>query len=862
MTFALCPSRPDPSSTTLSNQTLNPEWNQTFKMRLDSAQRQENLVLHCFDHDVLTLNNSLGMLEIPLNSLVVKQQYQQIHPLKQSPEKVGKGELELCYRLLPRNHSRTPAVLYITVIRAKDLLAADRGGTSDPYVRLHIGEDVRGAKRSKIRRKTLNPEFQQSFKFRLDADQRQEDLTIECFDYDMLGSDDSLGKVLLSVDMLRTNEEVVDWFKLRQDEGSVGEIELRYRLVERTATQLDAEEDMLKPGTLTLSVVRARDLLPADSNGLSDPYVQMHVGNAVDRAEKTKVIKKSLSPEWNETFVFELDRAQRLEYLTLECFDWDRLSANDSLGVVELDLDSLVHNQECVEWYKLIQEGETEDCGELEIKYVFVPSDNDDEPQKKSGVHKDRIPVATSAVRLGPANLKFTVLSGKGLLAADRSGTSDPYVRLSLGLMKTRTFTTKVMKRTLNPVWDETFNVRLDSYSADDKLEMECFDYDVLGSDDSLGKCTISLGSIATDQEFTEWCSLTQDSGSHGQIEVRYKLQSDPDLPVTNTDRKSVNDMIAPNTLSAAEDEELRQLEDARERMALNSCSLFRLVRHPLMLPAANDSDPGRALQRQRTMQLSCSTALTEIRVALREGNAKFAHARALLARGHFQDAIKEVQLSKMCYEYADGIEREANVFFQMESNLVILDESTKDEQCKLDQIQQLDADIDTAFKDSMRGVWPLHKAASTGAIGTVSYLIRRFGERVDSIDRAGKTALHVAVENGHLDLARTLIHDFGANPAHRTFTGRTPIHLASDSGDEIMVRGLFECCASRITTDIAKGLRSRMTNEQISNEALGVLGTWDISEHGNTAIKLAANKLHVVCYPFIPFHIHLVMNS
>ena len=123
MTFALCPSRPDPSSTTLSNQTLNPEWNQTFKIRLDSAQRHENLVLHCFDHDALTSDNSLGMLEIPLNSLVAKQHYRQIHPLKQSPEEVGKGELELCYRLLPRNQSRTPAVLYITVMRAKDLLA-------------------------------------------------------------------------------------------------------------------------------------------------------------------------------------------------------------------------------------------------------------------------------------------------------------------------------------------------------------------------------------------------------------------------------------------------------------------------------------------------------------------------------------------------------------------------------------------------------------------------------------------------------------------------------------------------------------------------------------------------------------------
>ena len=32
-----------------------------------------------------------------------------------------------------------PAVLHISILRAKDLIAADSGGTSDPYVRIHVG---------------------------------------------------------------------------------------------------------------------------------------------------------------------------------------------------------------------------------------------------------------------------------------------------------------------------------------------------------------------------------------------------------------------------------------------------------------------------------------------------------------------------------------------------------------------------------------------------------------------------------------------------------------------------------------------------------------------------------------------------
>jgi Ca2+-dependent lipid-binding protein len=47
---------------------------------------------------------------------------------------------------------------------------------------------------------------------------------------------------------------------------------------------------------------QARDVPAMDSNGLCDPYVRVKV---MGREQKTKVIKKTLFPQWYQTLVFD-----------------------------------------------------------------------------------------------------------------------------------------------------------------------------------------------------------------------------------------------------------------------------------------------------------------------------------------------------------------------------------------------------------------------------------------------------------------------------------------------------------------------------------------------------------------------------
>ena len=88
---------------------------------------------------------------------------------------------------------------------------------------------------------------------------------------------------------------------------------------------------------LVVTILQAEDLPPKDFSGTSDPYVKLYL--LPDRKQKfqTKVHRKTLNPEFNEQFVFNVlikDVHQRV--LQFSIYDFDRFSRHDLIGVVML----------------------------------------------------------------------------------------------------------------------------------------------------------------------------------------------------------------------------------------------------------------------------------------------------------------------------------------------------------------------------------------------------------------------------------------------------------------------------------------------------------------------------------------------
>uniref|UniRef100_A0A0G4IB22 C2 domain-containing protein n=1 Tax=Chromera velia CCMP2878 TaxID=1169474 RepID=A0A0G4IB22_9ALVE len=104
-----------------------------------------------------------------------------------------------------------------------------------------------------------------------------------------------------------------------------------------------------QPGNLNVTVHGASNLRAADANGKSDPYAVLSllddgaegVTAQQRKPEKTRIIKKTLDPAWEQTFVFSVAALQDAK-LNVLVKDSDFLSKDDLLGTVTLDCKELV----------------------------------------------------------------------------------------------------------------------------------------------------------------------------------------------------------------------------------------------------------------------------------------------------------------------------------------------------------------------------------------------------------------------------------------------------------------------------------------------------------------------------------------
>ena len=100
---------------------------------------------------------------------------------------------------------------------------------------------------------------------------------------------------------------------------------------------------------LRVTIVEAQDVHGSDLNGLSDPYAECvlcdDVGNPIPGCivRKTRRIKKTLSPYWNEVIIVGQDQGLDVESLCLkiQIFDHDDFGKDDHLGFVVISMWAL-----------------------------------------------------------------------------------------------------------------------------------------------------------------------------------------------------------------------------------------------------------------------------------------------------------------------------------------------------------------------------------------------------------------------------------------------------------------------------------------------------------------------------------------
>ena len=72
-----------------------------------------------------------------------------------------------------------------------------------------------------------------------------------------------------------------------------------------------------------------------------DPFVVISFGKKVFR---TRVIRHSLNPVWDEKLLFHVRKYERSFSVAMTVCDWDKISSNDHIGDAQFTLSKLMEN--------------------------------------------------------------------------------------------------------------------------------------------------------------------------------------------------------------------------------------------------------------------------------------------------------------------------------------------------------------------------------------------------------------------------------------------------------------------------------------------------------------------------------------
>nr|XP_043607386.1 synaptotagmin-3-like isoform X2 [Erigeron canadensis] len=269
---------------------------------------------------------------------------------------------------------RPVGVLHVRVLRATKLMKMDILGLSDPYVKLKLSGEMLPSKKTTIKKKTLNPVWNETFKLVV-KDPEAQTLQVNVYDWDKVGSHDRLGMQVVPLKLLTPNETMELTLDLLKNTNIMDPHKHQQRgqiMLEMTYSPFKDDHDLLSEpptpvqkgngmkcggespsgaGVLLVTVQGAEDV---EGDRHNNPYAVV-----IFRGEtkKTKIVKRTRDPRWNEEFQFMMDEPPTHDKIHVQIMSKrTRMSffSKEKLGHVDINLSDVVYNGRINDKFHLI----------------------------------------------------------------------------------------------------------------------------------------------------------------------------------------------------------------------------------------------------------------------------------------------------------------------------------------------------------------------------------------------------------------------------------------------------------------------------------------------------------------------------
>ncbi|XVE63663.1 hypothetical protein DITRI_Ditri07aG0037800 [Diplodiscus trichospermus] len=312
--------------------------------------------------------------------------------------------------ILPGDYSdlelKPVGILEVKLVQARDLTNKDIIGKSDPYAVLYVRPLPDKTKKSKTINNELNPIWNEHYEFVIE-DVTTQHLVIRIYDDEGVQASEFIGCAKVQLSELEPGKVKDVWLNLVKDleiqrdtkyRGQV-HLELLYcpfgvangftnpfaskfsmtsleevlksgadgtGAIENEKTVTKKKKEVIIRGVLSVTVICAQDLPPADLLGKADPYVVLKMKKSEAR-NKTRVVNDSLNPVWNQTFDFVVEDGLH-DMLILEVWDHDTFG-KDYMGRCIMTLTRVILEGE----YKDSLQVEGAKSGTLNLHLKWLP---------------------------------------------------------------------------------------------------------------------------------------------------------------------------------------------------------------------------------------------------------------------------------------------------------------------------------------------------------------------------------------------------------------------------------------------------------------------------------------------------------